>query len=166
MVKRGGIVKRPPRQAGRATINNVQARKPKVQQVKQAKQQATKTQAGVGGGSGRHTLLLIQDLAGRLVARLLASSFPAHDKRSRSWSDYASLPQALDAFVSLYENQLRTLNPQAKQLSYTVQDLHVYVDSLFDLSAMVLDPSTKQYQPRGKDFLKAQMLQRLKSSAV
>mmetsp|Transcript_46664 Transcript_46664/g.77188 ORF Transcript_46664/g.77188 Transcript_46664/m.77188 type:complete len:152 (-) Transcript_46664:406-861(-) len=151
MVKRGGIVKRPPRQAGRATINNVQARKPKVQQVKQAKQQATKTQAGVGGGSGRHTLLLIQDLA---------------DKRSRSWSDYASLPQALDAFVSLYENQLRTLNPQAKQLSYTVQDLHVYVDSLFDLSAMVLDPSTKQYQPRGKDFLKAQMLQRLKSSAV
>jgi len=34
-----------------------------------------------------------------------------------------------------------------------------------DVSLLVADPQTKQYAPRGKDFLKSQLLQRLKSAA-
>ena len=41
-------------------------------------------------------------------------------------------------------------------------DLHVYVDSLHDLSILVADPQTKQYAPKGKDFIKGQLLARLK----
>lgn len=48
---------------------------------------------------------------------------------------------------------------------YSVADLHQYVDSMADVSLLVADPQTKQYAPRGKDFLKSQILQRLKSAA-
>jgi hypothetical protein len=44
-------------------------------------------------------------------------------------------------------------------------DLHVYVDSMHDLSILVADPQTKQYAPKGKDFIKGQLLARLKQAA-
>ena len=47
----------------------------------------------------------------------------------------------------------------------TVADLHVYVDSL-DVSMMVADPQTKQYAPKGKDYIKSQLLVKMKSAAM
>ena len=73
--------------------------------------------------------------------------------------------QALDAFVSEYEKQLKALNPQARQLTYTVKDLHAYIDQLADLSALVYSPTEKLYAPRGKEFIKQQLLLRLQAAA-
>ena len=80
--------------------------------------------------SGRHTLLLKQDQ-------------PAAS--SRSWSDFASVNDAIDGFISSYEAKLRNLNPGQKTLTYSVADLQQYVDSMHDVSLMVSDPQTKQY---------------------
>jgi hypothetical protein len=65
----------------------------------------------------------------------------------------------------MYEKELRKLNPAIAQLSYTVADLHVYVDSMHDMSMLIADPQTKQYAPKGKDFIKSQLLARLKQAA-
>ena len=43
--------------------------------------------------------------------------------------------------------------------------MHVYVDSL-DVSMMVADPQTKQYAPKGKDYIKSQLLVKMKSAAM
>lgn len=100
--------------------------------------------------SGRHTLLLTQRYAAI---------------NSRSWSDYASTPAALEAFIAGFEGELRKLNPGMGKLTYSVADLHTYVDSFHDLSLMVSNPQTKEYSPKGKDFLKSQLLQKFKSAA-
>jgi len=84
---------------------------------------------------------------------------------SRTWSDYPSLPAAMDAFIAGYEKELRKLNPGTAKLTYTVADLHTYVDSLFDVSMMVADPATKQYSPKGKGYLKQQLLEKLRAAA-
>eukprot|EP00966_Prymnesium_polylepis_P104816 2428101-Prymnesium_polylepis.1 len=101
-------------------------------------------------GGGRHTIMLQQ-----------ATSAPG----SRTWTDFDSTPAALDFFTGGYEKELRKLNPASAQLTYTVADLHTYVDSLHDLSMLVADPQTKQYAPKGKDFIKSQLMMRIKQAA-
>jgi len=73
--------------------------------------------------------------------------------------------QCLDTFVKTYETKLKALNPNAQQLTYTVMDLHTYIDEMADLSALVYSPAEKLYAPRGKDFLKKQLLLRLQAAA-
>jgi hypothetical protein len=103
------------------------------------------------GQSQRHTLLLQQQTAAA---------------GSRTWNDYASTAGAVDAFVTSYEAALRKLNPAAKQLTYSVADLHLYIDNMHDLSMLVADPQTKQYAPKGKAFLKAELMKRLSKQAA
>jgi hypothetical protein len=124
----------------------------KQQQGKQQPRAQAAAAAGSGGGGGanRHTIMLMQGSA---------------DKRTRTWSDFGSLNAAVDNFVNSYEAQLRSLNPNANQISYSAQDLHQYIDSMSDLSVMMADPKTKQYVPRGKQFVKQAVLGRLKQAA-
>jgi len=108
-----------------------------------------------------HTLLLLQTTAATTT---------------RTWSNFTSLPLALDAFIALYEKELRKRELQSlsdreldpglakRTYSYSVADLHKYVDSLFDVSLMVNDPATNTYAPRGKPFLKDKLLEKLHGS--
>ena len=100
--------------------------------------------------AGRHTILLMQ---------------PTGAKTSRSWHDYQSPSEALDSFVSMYEKQLKELNPTVPTISYSAADLHTYIDQLADLSVLMLDPATKQYAPHGKEYVKQQLLTHLKKLA-
>ncbi len=85
---------------------------------------------------------------------------------TRSWDDYASVGAAMDAIVSSYEGKLKELNPTMTKLSYTVQDVYVYLDSFADISALVYQPKTQQYQPRAKDFIKQSIFNRLKQAVA
>ena len=108
-----------------------------------------------------HTLLLLQTTAATTT---------------RTWSNFTSLPLALDAFIALYEKELRKRELQSlsdreldpglakRTYSYSVAALHKYVDSLFDVSLMVNDPATNTYAPRGKPFLKDKLLEKLHGS--
>lgn len=107
-------------------------------------------QVSQGAGAGGHTIMLLQE---------------TKNLATRTWSEHPTLRQALDYFVSSYERQLKALNPQARELSYTVEDLHVYIDSMADLSALIFAPATKHYMPRNKTYLKQQLLLQLQSAA-
>lgn len=166
----------------RATIGKkmAEARKPFPGRSQQRAAPRVVVQQTAAVEAGGHTIMLHQE---------------TKSKTTRSWSDHGTLSevrararlraaragprlppasprvpparaaQALDAFTAQYERQLRQLNPQAKQLSYTVQDLHTYIDAMADLSAMVYVAHAKLYAPRGKEFIKAQLLQRLAQAA-
>ena len=84
---------------------------------------------------------------------------------TRSWDDHNNLAAALNAFIAIYEKQLKALNPGMATLTYSAADLHAYIDELTDLSVLVLDPQTKQYAPHGKDFIKNAILAHLKKAA-
>ena len=79
---------------------------------------------------------------------------------SRTYLDYEGLPRALDgacslpaaatrdpnlnrrrylcaAICGLYEKELKTLNPQIRDITYDIADLYNYLDQLHDLSCLV-----------------------------
>jgi len=69
-----------------------------------------------------HTILLVQ---------------PVANKASRTYSDFETVPQALDGVLALFEKRLKELNPQMRQITYDINDLYRYIDTLQDLSALV-----------------------------
>jgi hypothetical protein len=73
----------------------------------------------------RHTILLVQTTNG---------------KASRTFSDHGTVPAAMDAVCNLFEKRLKELNPQMRNITYDINDLYAYVDSIPDLSALVFAP--------------------------
>ena len=69
-----------------------------------------------------HTILLVQ---------------PVANKASRTYSDFETVPQAVDGVLALFEKRLKELNPQMRQITYDINDLYRYIDTLQDLSALV-----------------------------
>lgn len=43
----------------------------------------------------------------------------------------------MDGVVKMYEAKLRQLNPDIHNITYDIQDLYNYIESLADLSALV-----------------------------
>ena len=43
----------------------------------------------------------------------------------------------MDGIVKLYEHKLKQLNPTVPNITYDVSDLNSYLDSLYDISALV-----------------------------
>ena len=72
-----------------------------------------------------HTIVLVQ---------------PTPSKASRTFSDYESVVQALDGVCGMFEKRLKELNPQMRQITYDINDLYRYLDTLHDLSALVFAP--------------------------
>ena len=69
-----------------------------------------------------HTLLLVQF---------------SERRESRTYLEYESVSSAMDGVCQLYEQGLKASNPQLKHITYDVQDLFVYIDSMKDLCALV-----------------------------
>ena len=47
----------------------------------------------------------------------------------------------------LYEKELKTLNPQVRNITYDIADLYTYLDQLNDLSCLVCVPSQLCVRP-------------------
>ncbi|CAH0473186.1 unnamed protein product [Peronospora belbahrii] len=80
----------------------------------------------------KHTIILVQY---------------TRDPNSRTYLDFESVNGGMDGVVKMYEAKLKQLNPNLKNITYDIQDLYTYIDSLTDLSALVLDLETKTYLP-------------------
>mmetsp|Transcript_16525 Transcript_16525/g.33380 ORF Transcript_16525/g.33380 Transcript_16525/m.33380 type:complete len:105 (-) Transcript_16525:19-333(-) len=85
---------------------------------------------------------------------------------SRTYLDYEGLPRALDAVCGLYEKELKTLNPQIRNITYDISDLYTYLDQLHDLSCLVFNHQMNAYLPRGKDWIKKQAYEHLRRQAT
>jgi hypothetical protein len=79
---------------------------------------------------------------------------PEQSRDSRTFYDFPSLKQATSGLTQIFENILRQCNPGKQELSYTMADLHRYIESVPDLSMLVFDPKTAQYRPLTKQMIK------------
>jgi hypothetical protein len=51
--------------------------------------------------------------------------------------DFSSVGAALDAIVKMYEHKLKELNPAVQNITYDINDLYNFLDSLYDVCALV-----------------------------
>jgi hypothetical protein len=56
---------------------------------------------------------------------------------SRTYLDFPRVELAIDAITKMYEERLQLISPGSKNLTYDVQDLFRWMDSLFDISCLV-----------------------------
>lgn len=56
---------------------------------------------------------------------------------SRTYLDFPRVESAIDAITKMYEERLQLISPGSKNLTYDVQDLFRWMDSLFDISCLV-----------------------------
>ena len=95
-----------------------------------------------------HTILLLQ---------------PNENRQSRTFYDFTTVKAAVSGLTEIFQEILRKLNPGKKELADTMADIHRYVDSVPDLSMLVFDARTSQYQPLTKQMIKG-LLQDLVNS--
>lgn len=84
---------------------------------------------------------------------------------SRTYLDFASPAQAYDAVARMYEERLRAINPNSRSHTYDVQDLFRYLDSLTDVSMLVLDAPSGKFEPFPRDYIKRGLYDHLKRAA-
>ncbi len=85
--------------------------------------------------------------------------------KERTYTTHASFDAAVDSIISMYEAKLKELNPQLQHIQYDISDLYKYIDSLSDLTAMVCDSVTFQYQGVSAAKLKQGILANLTKKA-
>ena len=61
---------------------------------------------------------------------------------------------------------IQELNPTMRNITYDINDLYSYIDSMPDLSCLVFDHGTSQYQPYTKEWIKKRVYQLLKKQAT
>jgi len=95
---------------------------------------------------GGHTVLLMQH---------------TKNPRSRIWSEYKSLSQALDGVIEKFEMELEKSSQGKSEINYEVQQLFAYVDKLEGLAVMLLDSRAQMYISKSKEWIKEKILAQL-----
>lgn len=85
--------------------------------------------------------------------------------QAKTYSTHASFDAAVDSIISMYEAKLKELNPQLPHIQYDISDLYKYIDSFVDLTVLVLDNVTQQFQGVSSTKLKAGILANLTQKA-
>jgi len=98
----------------------------------------------------KHTILLIQF---------------TQNKSTRQYQDYNSVANAMDGICGFFEQKLRQMNPNVTNITYDINDLYQYIDSLGDLGALTLDPRIQAYVPHNKEWIKQRVFKHLKKMA-
>lgn len=71
----------------------------------------------------------------------------------------------MSGLVKMYEARLQQVNPQAPKITYDISDLFKYLDSMADISMLILEPSAGLYAPYPREEVKKQLYEYLSSSA-
>ncbi|CAI2384932.1 unnamed protein product [Moneuplotes crassus] len=95
-----------------------------------------------------HTIMMIQFI---------------EDENSRTYLDFETLPKAFQALMELYEQKLKQMNPNLNSISYDCHELQNYIDSLRDISFLVLNSKGSQYAPHGKKWIKSNLYEFVKT---
>ncbi|KHN84302.1 Enhancer of rudimentary -like protein [Toxocara canis] len=97
-----------------------------------------------------HTILLIQPTV-------------RHD--SRSWTDFESVTECIEGVCTIFEENLKKLNPDSASITYDVQNLFDFIDRLADLSCLVWQSDLEAYTAHNKEWIKEQIYSLLRKQA-
>lgn len=95
-----------------------------------------------------HTVLLVQDT-----------------RKQNSFQSFPKFQLAMEAIINMYEAALKQMNPHLEHISYDISDLNGFIDEKEDLTAMVLDERTFQYDGVSRTDLKNAILAMLQRQA-
>ncbi|XP_048186468.1 enhancer of rudimentary homolog [Perognathus longimembris pacificus] len=90
-------------------------------------------------GAKSHTILLVQ---------------PTKRPEGRTYADYESVNECMEGGCKMYEEHLKSMNPNSTSITYDVSQLFDFIDNLADLSCLVYRADTQTYQPYNKDWIK------------
>ncbi|KAE9553323.1 hypothetical protein FO519_003489 [Halicephalobus sp. NKZ332] len=89
-----------------------------------------------------HTILLIQS---------------TDSVESRTWTDYETTVDCLEAICKIYEEHLKKLNPVGSVISYEADDLIKFLDRLTDISCLIFSHKSCSYLPRSREWIKREI---------
>ena len=84
---------------------------------------------------------------------------------SRGYLDFPSVGDAMDGLVKMYELKLKELNPSKSNITYDIQHLYDFLDTLTDLVALVFDKNSGKYEPKDKEWIKEKIMAHLRRQA-
>ena len=87
------------------------------------------------------------------------------DCSTRSYLEFSTSAQAMDALVKMYEHKLKELNPKVTHITYDISDLYNFLDSLKELVGLVLNKAIGAYEPMDKDWIKESIMKHLRGHA-
>ena len=68
--------------------------------------------------------------------------------------------------LQMYEEKLKQLNPQVRNITYDISDLYSYVDQLHDVSMLIYQEPIQGYIPRNREWVKKQLYNHLRSQSA
>ncbi|OII71387.1 uncharacterized protein cubi_00765 [Cryptosporidium ubiquitum] len=100
---------------------------------------------------GLHTLLLIQY---------------SNNISTRSYMDYDSVSQAVDGVCQIYEQSIKCAFSNLKEVTYSIEDLVKYINSLYDICMLTRDGSNRRYIPHDRKWIIDQIYLKMKRRAA
>ncbi|XP_075247814.1 enhancer of rudimentary homolog [Convolutriloba macropyga] len=88
----------------------------------------------------------------------------AKNPSTRRYQDFDSIDQCMEGICKTYENYLKVTNPNKSTITYDVNDLFDYIDSLPDL-CVLLQTDNGRYAPWGKKWVKTKLFDCLRQQA-
>ncbi|KAK8825773.1 hypothetical protein AV274_2506 [Blastocystis sp. ATCC 50177/Nand II] len=80
---------------------------------------------------------------------------------TRTYQDFATVTQCMKYLLDFYLDELQRANPTIRQISYNIDDVLNFIDSLAQCNIIVFDPQTNLGTPFGKNGVKTKMVQYL-----
>ncbi|EDW04153.1 enhancer of rudimentary homolog [Drosophila grimshawi] len=98
-----------------------------------------------------HTLLLIH---------------PMQCPKTRTYSEYESIQDCLNAICKIYEEHLKRTNLDMPTVTYDIVQLFDFIDSLVDVSCLTYQKSTNTYAPYSKEWIKDMIYEQFRQTAL
>ncbi|KAH8262911.1 hypothetical protein KR044_002011 [Drosophila immigrans] len=98
-----------------------------------------------------HTILLIH---------------PKPSSMTRTYSEYESVKECLEAICQIYEEHLKRQTPNLLTITYDIVKLFDFIDSFVDISCVVYQRSTGSYAPYSKEWIKDQIYELFRQTAM
>ncbi|KAL7067278.1 hypothetical protein ACR3K2_22620 [Cryptosporidium serpentis] len=80
--------------------------------------------------------------------------------------DYDSVGQAIDGLCQIYEQSIKCAISSLKEVTYSIDDLIKYINSLYDICMLVRDGSNRKYIPHDRQWIKDQIMLKIRRKAA
>jgi hypothetical protein len=81
--------------------------------------------------------------------------------QSRTFYYHMSLDQAINEVLNVYERRLKILNPDIRELSYSLKDVNSFIDRCPEFGILVFDGRLQAFVPHDKAWIKDRVARKL-----
>lgn len=87
---------------------------------------------------------------------------------TRTYADYDSVEEAVSGLIKMYEDALKKETPSGRAgvVTYEIQQLFDWMETLADISVLVFQRQTNTYAPGDRDYVKEKVYAVLRKTAM